>query len=136
MALSDICVYFNSADSVTDWIFKISQLCLISPQWWVVFNDELSWLFTTRFRLPDTYMKVKRMGITEILRKIWQFSANEIKSSESVNKQPTQLIIVAIIVTIIFINRRLLHNTKPGASGICRYLHCQKILSLSFFKLL
>ena len=33
------------------------------------------------------------MGITEILRRIWLFSANKIKSSESFNKQPTQLII-------------------------------------------
>ena len=40
-------------------------------------------------------MKVKRMGITEILRMIWLFSANKIKSSESFSKQPTQLIIVA-----------------------------------------
>ena len=38
-------------------------------------------------------MKVKRMGITEILRRIWLFSANKIKSSESVSKQPTQLIV-------------------------------------------
>jgi hypothetical protein len=36
-------------------------------------------------------MKVKTMGITEILRRIWLFSANKIKSSESVSKQPTQL---------------------------------------------
>ena len=40
-------------------------------------------------------MKVKRMGITEILRRIWLLSANEIKSSESVSKQRTQLIIAA-----------------------------------------
>ena len=40
-------------------------------------------------------MKVKRMGITESLRMIWQFSANKIKSSESFSKQPDQLIIVA-----------------------------------------
>ena len=40
-------------------------------------------------------MKVKRMGITKILRRIWLFSANKIKSSESFSKQPTQLIIVA-----------------------------------------
>ena len=33
------------------------------------------------------------MGITEILRRIWQFSANKIESSESVSKQPTQLIV-------------------------------------------
>ena len=52
-------------------------------------------------------MKVKRMGITEILRRIWLFSANKIKSSESVSKQPTQLIVELnsslrhIIVTIL-----------------------------------
>jgi len=40
-------------------------------------------------------MKVKRMGITEILIGIWLFSANKIKSSEAFSKQPTQLIIAA-----------------------------------------
>ena len=38
-------------------------------------------------------MKVEKMGITEILRRIWLFSANNIKSSESFSKQSTQLII-------------------------------------------
>ena len=38
-------------------------------------------------------MKVKRMGITEILRRIRLFSANKIKSSEFVSKQPTQFIV-------------------------------------------
>ena len=38
-------------------------------------------------------MKVKRMGITEILRRIWLFYANKIKSSEFVSKKPTQLIL-------------------------------------------
>ena len=33
------------------------------------------------------------MGVTEILRRIWLFSANKIKSSGSFSKQPTQLII-------------------------------------------
>ena len=33
------------------------------------------------------------MGITEILIRIWLFSANKIKSSESFSKQPTQLIV-------------------------------------------
>ena len=33
------------------------------------------------------------MGMTEILRRIWLFSLIKIKSSESFNKQPTQLII-------------------------------------------
>ena len=45
---------------------------------------------------PDI-MKVKRMGITEILRRVWLFSANKIKSSESMSKQPTQLIVAAEI---------------------------------------
>ena len=35
------------------------------------------------------------MGITEILRRIWLFSANKIKSSEYFSKQPTQLSIAA-----------------------------------------
>ena len=54
-------------------------------------------------------MKVKRMGITEILRRIWLFSANKIKSSESGSKQPTQFIVELnsslrhIIVTLVFI---------------------------------
>ena len=55
-------------------------------------------------------MKVKRMGITEILRRIWLFSTNRIKSSESGSEQPTQLIVELnsslrhIIVTIGIIN--------------------------------
>ena len=38
-------------------------------------------------------MKAKRMGITEILRRIWPFSAKKIKILESGSKQPTQLIV-------------------------------------------
>ena len=58
-------------------------------------------------------MNVKRMGITEILRRIWLFSANKIKISESFSKQPTQLIIQLksslrqIIVTIISLITRI-----------------------------
>ena len=55
-------------------------------------EDKLSRLFTTRLSATG-YMKVKRMGITEILRRIWLFAANKIKSSESFSKQPTQLIV-------------------------------------------
>ena len=51
-------------------------------------------MFTNKFR-ATRYMKFKRMGITEILRRIWLFSANKIKIFESVSKQPTQLIKVA-----------------------------------------
>ena len=32
-------------------------------------------------------MKVKRMGITKVLRRIWLFSTNRIKSSESIKGQ-------------------------------------------------
>ena len=59
------------------------------------------------------YMKVKRMGITEILRRIWLFSANKIKSSESVSEQPTQLIVELnsslrhIIVTMVTLEFQL-----------------------------
>ena len=38
-------------------------------------------------------MKVKRTGINKILKRIWLYSANKIKSSESFSKQPTQLIV-------------------------------------------
>ena len=50
------------------------------------------------------------MGITEILKNIWLFSANKTKSSESFSKQPTQLIVKLnsslqhIIVTLDFRN--------------------------------
>ena len=54
-------------------------------------NEELSWLCTNRLS-ATRLMKVKGMGITEILRKIWLFSANKIKkNSESYSKPPTQL---------------------------------------------
>ncbi len=46
-------------------------------------------------------MKVKRMGITEILKGIWIFSGNEIENSESVSKQPTQLIVELIVSILI-----------------------------------
>ena len=41
--------------------------------------------------LTTRYMKVKRMGITKFLRRIWLFSANKMKIL--VNKYVTQLII-------------------------------------------
>ena len=39
-------------------------------------DDELSWLFSNRFSATG-YKTVKRMGITETLRRIWLFSANK-----------------------------------------------------------
>ena len=62
------------------------------PQSWVELDNGLSWLFTNRLS-ATRLMKVNRVGITEILRWIWLFSANKIKSSESFSKQPTQLIV-------------------------------------------
>ena len=57
------------------------------------------------------------MGITEILWRIWLFSANKIKSSESFSKQPTQLIIAAHNChTIIFqtLNSHFLDHCDAG----------------------
>ena len=69
-------------------------------------------------------MKVRRMGITEILRRIWLFSANKIKILESGSKQPTQLIIAA-------------HNCHNDAqsefsSMLCRVLTCHRNGHTSF----
>ena len=75
------------------WLTAVWQLCATMTSWvrWrVEFNDDLSWLFFDRF-IDTRYMKVKRTEITDILKRIWLFSANETKSSESF-KKPTQLI--------------------------------------------
>ena len=77
-------------------------------------NDELSWLSTNRFS-ASRYMKVKIMGITEILRRIWLFSANKIKHSESISKQPTQLnsSLRHIIVTIVLNDHYIFYRVEP-----------------------
>ena len=49
------------------------------------------------------------MRITEILKKIWLFSANKRKSSESISKQPTQLIIAAHNCHIYFLQTVKIH---------------------------
>ena len=57
-------------------------------------NDELSWMMSwVGCSTATRWMKVKRMGITEILKTIWLFTENKIKSSESFCKEPTQLIV-------------------------------------------
>ena len=59
-------------------------------------------------------MKVKKVGITEILRRIWLISANKIRSSE-----PTQHVVELnsllrhIIVTMVY-NTRDLRSTWPS----------------------
>ena len=64
-------------------------------------------------------MKVKRMGITEIMKRIWLFSLNKIKSSESFSKQLIQLIIAAhncytSLVQIASVRRSLFNNAERG----------------------
>ena len=65
----------------------------------ICWNDEFSWTISwvgclLRNRLSATrYMKVNKMGITKILRRIWLFFENKIKSYESFSKQQTQLIV-------------------------------------------
>ena len=58
-------------------------------------NDKLSSTMTLIGCLLTDSGLVKRMEITEILRRVWLFAAFKIKSSESFRKQPTQLIIAA-----------------------------------------
>ena len=66
-------------------------------------NDKLSLKMSWKSELPD-----KRMGITEILRRIWIFPAKKIKKKPfvSFSKPPTQLIVklnsslLHIIVTL------------------------------------
>ena len=84
------------------------------------------------------------MGITEILRKIWLFPANKIKSSECFSKQPTQLIvefnsslwhiIVTIVCSVQFLDKQLTRTTLYYVPAIhkCRasaMQFCHKFVS-------
>ena len=65
--ICDIIFYFNTVLAVKGkWQTPKNNCDNYVPQWWVEFDDELSWLFTNRFR-ATRYMKVKRMGITKFL---------------------------------------------------------------------
>ena len=74
-------------------------------------------------------MKLKRIGITEIWRRIWLFSANKIKSSESFSKQPTQPIIKLnsslrhIIVTLglSFISKKILTTVTVNSPKMATF---------------
>ena len=96
-------------------------------------DNELSWFFPNIFS-ATRYMKVKRMGITEILSRIWLFSVNKTKSSESFSKQPSQLIVDLnsslrhIIVTLAVKMDTVGKNTLSDyldQSYICNACHCQ-----------
>ena len=58
------------------------------------------------------------MGVTEILIRIWLFSANNIKSSESFSKQPTEIIIAAhnCHIDYLYYNIKLLKQFLSSAS--------------------
>ena len=98
-------------------------------------------MFTNRFR-ATRYMKVKRMGITEILRRIWLFSASNIKSSESGSKRPTQLtfelnsLLWHIIVTIV-LSCHMIIATTTRVESHCITAHssitCLDLVSPSRF---
>ena len=53
--------------------------------WLEIVYNWVFWKTTTR------YIKAKRMGIKEILRRIWLISTNKIKASESICKQSGQV---------------------------------------------
>ena len=86
---------------VNPWLFLVlrlvCQLCVTMMSW-------VGCLPTVKYY---QLKKVKRMGITESLRRIWLCTANKIKSSESFSKQPTQIIMELnsslrhIIVTLV-----------------------------------
>ena len=66
------------------------------------------------------------MGITEILRRIWLFSANKIKSSESISKQPTQLIVeLNSSLRHIIVTNALIANFKKSGQKLfnCRQIY-------------
>ena len=76
-------------------IFDDSTL-LSMPQWWVEFDDELSWLFTNRF---GAFYLICRKYPNPSQNFLYSNSLNfhVSGSTESVSEQPTQLIIVAEI---------------------------------------
>ena len=75
-------------------------------------------------------MKVKRMGMTDILRRIWLFTANKIKFSEYFSKQPTQLIVD--LNSIIDLNSSLPHIilTNVVIPGVLHSMLVEKGLML------
>ena len=88
-------------------------------------------------------MKVMRMGIVEIFRRIWLFSANKIESSESFSKQPTQLIVelnssfLRIIVTLL-LHVQILYRIfwVFVISTLKFYLFVSFVPFISYFRLL
>ena len=66
---------------------------------WQLCAAMMSWVGCLLFRFRATrYMKVKRMGITEILKRIWLFSANKKKLWICISKQLTRHIFEFVIL--------------------------------------
>ena len=85
-----VCLFLDSAKMLLE-NFKncVTVMCC---------NDGLNWLFTNRFRATRC-MKVKRMGKTEILRRIRLFSASKIKVLNLVLKNQLNSALGKIIFT-------------------------------------
>ena len=65
------------------------QLSVTMMSWVRVWLEMVyNWVF---WKTATRYIKAKRMGIKEILRRIWLISTNKIKASESICKQSGQV---------------------------------------------
>ena len=82
---SIISFFFNPERS-----FISNQWVNYLPQWWVELDDELSCCLLIDSS-ATRYMKVKGIGITEILRRIWLIREKALNLLNS--KQPIQLIV-------------------------------------------
>ena len=74
------------------------------------------------------------MRITEILRRIWLFSANKIKSSESFSKHSTQLIVelnssLRHIIVTIHLNIRFQLTGCRNSLDICWEIEAKDIMN-------
>ena len=75
-------------------VFLLTKKTAFTPASLIIFRRPTDVTLLSDSGIPVT-RKVRKMGMREILRRIWLFSAIMIKSSESGSKQPTQLIITA-----------------------------------------
>ena len=103
--------------------------CNYLSHWRVEFEFDLR-LFTAQFSnkaILDTYMKVKRMWIKNILRRIHLISNNEIKPSESFCKQSSQS-----LWQIIAQKHPCLMHITYLIWWVCKFLKQSNPLSASF----
>ena len=79
-------------------------------------------------------MKVQKMRITEILKRILLFSASKIKSSESLSKQPTQLIVELISSLRQIIDSKLRNDYVAQSNSTIDEMIMMMILQNNFDK--